>query len=65
MDRAAKLADYARRMLEFERDSPSSFEAKRMTTRTMLCEEAVELGYSYNEVSAAIDEALTQAGTTP
>lgn len=65
MDRTAQLTTYARRMLEFERDSPRSFEAKRMTTRTMLCEEAVELGFAWNEISAAVDEALTAAGTTP
>jgi hypothetical protein len=65
MDRAAKLATQARRMLEFEKDSLVSREAARMTTRTMLCEEAVELGYEWNEISAAVDEALTSAGTTP
>jgi len=65
MDRAAKLATYARRMLEFERDSPRSFEAKRTTTRAMLCEEAETLGFAPNEISAAVDEALTSAGTTP
>lgn len=65
MDRAAKLANYARWMLEFERDSPSGFEAKRTTTRVMLTDEAIDLGFAPNEISAAVDEALTQAGTTP
>jgi hypothetical protein len=65
MDRAAKLADHARQMLHFEQESFASFEAKRMTTRQMLCEEAEDLGFAPNEISAAVDEALTAAGQTP
>ncbi len=65
MDRAAKLAAEARRMLSFEEQSSASFEAKRMTTRQMLYESAEYLGFANNEISAAIDEALTAAGATP
>lgn len=65
MDRAAQLAAQARRMLEFEQDSLVSLEAARMTTRQMLCEDAELLGFAHNEISAAVDEALTSAGTTP
>ncbi len=65
MDRVAKLANYARRMLEFEKDSLVSREAARMTTRQMLCDDAELMGFAPNEISAAVDEALTAAGTTP
>ena len=65
MDRAAKLAASARRMLHFEQESSASFEAKRMTTRQMLCEDAESMGFAPNEISAAVDQALTDAGTTP
>lgn len=65
MDRKAKLAAEARKHLQFEAESQYSREVARMTTRTMLCEEAAELGYAWNEISAAVDEALTSAGTTP
>ncbi len=65
MDRVAQLAAQARRMLEFEKDSLVGFEAARMTTRQMLREEAEDLGFAPNEISAAVDEALTAAGTTP
>jgi hypothetical protein len=65
MDRVVKLAAKARKHLQFEAESQYSREVARMTTRTMLCEEAAELGFAWNEVSAAVDEALTAAGTTP
>lgn len=65
MDRVAQLAAKARKHLQFEAESQYSREVARMTTRTMLCEEAVDLGYAWNEISAAVDEALTSAGTMP
>lgn len=65
MDRVAQLAAYARRMIQFEQDSLVSLEAARMTTRQMLCEDAEAMGFAPNEISAAVDEALTAAGTTP
>lgn len=65
MDRVAKLAAQARRMLQFETESLVSFEAARATTRQMLCEDAELLGFASNEISAAVDEALTSAGATP
>lgn len=65
MTRAARLAAYARQLLQFEKESPVSFEAARATTRQMLCEDAELLGFAPNEISAAVDTALTTAGTTP
>lgn len=65
MDRVAQLAAKARKYLQFEAESPYSREVARMTTRATLCQEAAELGYAWKEVSAAVDEALTAAGTTP
>lgn len=37
----------------------------RKKTREVLAERAGELGFQENEISAAVDEALTAAGTTP
>jgi len=59
---AAILAAQARQMLQFEKDSPVSFEAARMTTRQMLREDAELLGIPETEIEAAVDAAL--AGNT-
>jgi hypothetical protein len=65
MDRAAKLAAEARDCLEFEKVGGYSPEAARASTRDMLAIVAFDLGFANNEISAAVDEALTAAGTTP
>ena len=61
----ARLAAQARQMLQFEKDSPVSFEAARMTTRQMLCEDAALMGFASHEIDGAVDQALAAAGTTP
>jgi len=67
MDRAAKLAAEARDFLQFERQHAHRFTADwaREVTRETLADRAVELGFSNLEISAAVDQALTDAGTTP
>lgn len=65
MDRKAQLSAEARKMIQFEAESQYSREVARMTTRQMLCEDAADMGFAWNEISAAVDEALTAAGTTP
>jgi hypothetical protein len=65
MDRTAKLAAEARDCLEFEKFGGYSQEAMRSATREVLSTIAASLGFSHLEISAAVDEALTAAGTTP
>jgi hypothetical protein len=65
MDRAAKLAAEARDCLEFEKIGGFSPEAARASTRDMLAIVAKELGFSDLEISFRVDQALTDAGTTP
>jgi hypothetical protein len=65
MDRAAKLAAEARDCLRLERESGIHWKAAREATRQCLAEAANDLGFAHNEISAAVDEALTAAGTTP
>lgn len=67
MDRAAKLAEEARIFLHFERDHAHKLDAEpaRACTREALVECAAELGFSPLEISAAVDQALKDAGTTP
>jgi len=65
MDRAAKLAAEARDCVRFERESGVHWKAAREATRECLAEVAADLGFSDLEISAAVDEALTAAGTTP
>lgn len=62
MDRATKLAAQARDCLRFERER---YYWKREATRECLAGGAHDLGFASNEISAAVDEALTAAGTTP
>ncbi len=61
MDRAAKLAAEARHCLWEEIYEGRS----RSATRAHLANYAAHLGFAPNEISAAIDEALTAAGATP
>ncbi len=69
MDRAAKLAAFAADRMKTERTwmevDAGLFAAARHTTRTFLAYRAERLGFAPNEISAAIDEALTAAGATP
>lgn len=68
MDRAAKLAEATRHELLEEKCSIQcgvSPENTRATTRRVLGSLAFRLGFAPNEISAAIDQALTDAGTTP
>lgn len=68
MDRAAKLAVDAKRELSFERAliMNGCFPGMaRDTTRRMVAICAERLGFSSLEISAAVDQALTDAGTTP
>jgi len=66
MDRAAKLADLARIAVDLvgaEGDEWPVFD--RNVTRRILTVRAEHLGFAPNEISAAVDQALTDAGTTP
>ncbi len=65
MDRAAKLAEHARVCLEMEREYPLCPVGNRPATRAVLADIAERLGFSDLEISAAVDQALTDAGTTP
>ncbi len=66
MDRAAKLAAEAKQCLWEEKwDVPKEWADARKHTRDYLAEVARELDFSDLEISAAVDEALTAAGTTP
>lgn len=67
MDRAAKLADYAEALLCDEEAFHGilSADGNRTITREALVECAAELGFSPLEISAAVDQALKDAGTTP
>lgn len=65
MDRAAKLAAEAREYLANEVCWSGSRDHARQVTRICLAECATDLGFAPNEISAAIDEALTAAGATP
>lgn len=67
MDRAAKLAADARDFLMFERHYADRYTAEqaRGITRAALAGRAEEYGFAPNEISAAVDQALTDAGTTP
>jgi len=66
MDRAAKLAALAEFYLAAERGlGASDPELARQITRRRLAFNASEYGFSDLEISAAVDEALTAAGTTP
>ena len=65
MDRAAHLALIAREILPFEAKAGPAASYARDITRAALVRCAEELGYANNERSAAVDEALTAAGTTP
>jgi hypothetical protein len=54
------------RLLEAEKTAPGTCGGKRWFTREQLFELAVRLGFDpKTEASARVDEALTQAGTTP
>lgn len=64
MDRAAKLAADARYFLIFEESRADKDEA-RVETRRRLSFLAGVYGYAQNEISAAVDRALTATGTTP
>jgi hypothetical protein len=68
MDRAAKLAATARAEVLHE-EVIVKFggvpENARAMTRRILLERARHLGFAPNEISAAVDQALTDAGTTP
>lgn len=64
--RIARLTDRARKMIRFEAESFVSREAARMVTRQMLAEDAELMGFDpKTEVSAAVDEAITAAGSVP
>lgn len=63
MDRAAKLAAEAVRQIHLERGSSSPY--GRRITRAKLIMKAKDLGIPDLEISAAVDQALTDAGTTP
>lgn len=68
MDRAAKLAAEAKRELAFEQKMVGNgceADAARNSTRYVLAMFAWDFGFSSIEVSAAVDEALAAAGTTP
>jgi len=67
MDRAAKLAEQARESLKSEVNWSDFITAdeNRRITRDTLAWEARRLGFSSLEISAAVDQALTDAGTTP
>ena len=67
MDRAAKLAAEARVFLQFEQEMTHKLDSAtcRAITRDSLIKLAGNYGFSDLEISAAVDEALTQAGTTP
>jgi hypothetical protein len=53
-------------LLEAEKTGPGTPGGKRWSTRRKLIELAEHLGFDpRTEVSARVDEALTQAGTTP
>jgi hypothetical protein len=67
MDRAAKLATYAESLVHDEGVfcDVLSADANRHITREALAYRAKRLGFSDLEISAAVDEALTAAGTTP
>lgn len=67
MDRAAKLAEVARLFVRSEahwREFGGADENRRITRRE-LAAHAAKFGFSDLEISAAVDEALTAAGTTP
>ncbi len=66
MDRAAKLADLAGLYLAAEMTlGAHDPELARQITRRRLAFNASDYGFSDLEISAAVDEALTAAGTTP
>lgn len=65
MDRAAKLAAEARQYLANEVCWHGQREQARQVTRLCLIECARDHGFSDLEISAAVDEALTTAGTMP
>ncbi len=70
MDRAAKLAALAALAGRFIRSEVHwrelvDADENRRITRRELAAHAEKLGFANNEVSAAVDEALTAAGTTP
>lgn len=65
MDRAAKLAAEAREYLANEVCWSGSREQARQVTRICLAECAADFGFATNEISSAIDQALTDAGATP
>jgi hypothetical protein len=66
MDRAAKLAALAGLYLGAEMGlGAADPELARQVTRRRLAFDASNLGFSDLEISAAVDEALTAAGTTP
>ncbi len=65
MDRAAKLAAEAREYLELGPLCFLSPENALKATRKVLAVSAECLGFAPNEISAAVDQALTDAGTTP
>lgn len=62
MDRAAKLAAEAKVCVI---DEARYAEAQRRATRDILASKARKFGVPENEISAAVDQALTDAGTTP
>jgi hypothetical protein len=54
------------RLVEAETTAPGTPGGKRWATRKQLFERAEHLGFdARTEASARVDEALTQAGTTP
>jgi hypothetical protein len=66
MDRAAKLAEAAKEYIELEPLCFLSPQNGRRATRRALAGHARELGFdSKTEISAAIDQALKDAGTGP
>lgn len=66
MDRVAKLAAEARKLVKLERTCARDElgEARRIV-RFVLASKAFGFGFADNEISAAVDEALTTAATTP
>ena len=69
MDRDARLAKEAATCLRFEKEWTAAGKGlaapARHITRETLAECADELGFSAAEIEAAINAALTAAGTTP
>lgn len=67
MARAAQLAEFAQALLCDEEAFRGilSADGNRKITRGALSERAAKLGFSPLEISAAVDQALKDAGTTP